>query len=136
MDLKGFEALPELDGSLTAALGSYMSSSGLCFFFPQILQATNARAPMRTLPPMPTTTPMMILLCEGVTPELPELLSLPLTLGASVALLLLEGALLVMTREMVLLPLTVMMVVRMAGASVVPSAAVLVDTTTAVVGSV
>jgi hypothetical protein len=67
---------------------------------------------MRMAPPTPTTTPMMIFFCDDVIPELPELPESPFKLGEPLAVGLLDaGALLVMTREMVLLPLTVTMVV-------------------------
>jgi hypothetical protein len=67
---------------------------------------------MRIAPPTPTTTPMMIFFCDGVIPELPETPLPPFKLGEPVAVGSLDvGALLVMTREMVLLPLTVTMVV-------------------------
>jgi len=67
---------------------------------------------MRIAPPTPTTTPMMIFFCDAVIPELPEPPLPPFKLGEPLAVGLLDAeALLVMTREMVLLPLTVTMVV-------------------------
>jgi hypothetical protein len=67
---------------------------------------------MRIAPPTPTTTPMIIFFCDGVIPELPEPPLPPFKLGEPLAVELLDAeGLLVITREMVLLPLTVTMVV-------------------------
>jgi hypothetical protein len=88
------------------------SSSVSCFFLPQILHATTARAPMRMAPPIPTTTPIMVFFCDDEMPELPEPPLPPFRPGELVEVDLLDvDALLVMTREMVLLPLTVTIVV-------------------------
>lgn len=126
--MNGFGALPLLEVSWNVLLGSYMSSSVSCFFRPQIRHATTARAPTSMAPPMLTTTPIMIFLCDGVTPEPPEPPSPPFKLGESVDVGSPDGeTLLVMTREIVLLPLTVTIVVVMrAGESVSPEGAAVV----------
>ena len=136
MDLNGFGPLPLLETSLSDLLGSYMSSSNPSFFFlPQILHATTASAPMRMAPPIPTTTPMIVFFCDGEMPELPEPLLPPFKLGELVGVESLEVvALLVMTVEMVLLPLTVMMVVVAAGSVSLVDGAVVVINTTSLVG--
>ncbi len=112
--MNGFGALPLLEVSLNVLLGSYISSSVSCFFLPQIRHATTARAPMSIAPPIPTTTPIMMFFCDDVMPELPEPPLPPFKLGESVDVGSLDGEeLLVMTREIVLLPLTMTMVVVM-----------------------
>jgi hypothetical protein len=97
---------------------------------PQILQATTANAPRRMAPPTPTTTPIMVFFCDDERPELPEPPLSPFRPGAplEVALLAEAEALLVMTREIVLLPLTVTRVVVTTGAvsSLVGAAVVVV----------
>ncbi len=115
--MNGSGALPLLEVSWNVLLGSYMSSSVSCFFLPQIRHATTAKAPISIAPPIPTTTPIMMFFCDDVMPELPEPPLPPFKLGESVDVGSLDGeALLVMTREKVLLPLTVTMVVVMRAA--------------------
>jgi len=61
-----------------------LSSSSPVFFFPQILHATYASAPMSAAPTTPTTTPMIVFFEEVLSPELPDPLLSPLTLGVLV----------------------------------------------------
>lgn len=79
-------------------------------------------------PPIPTTTPMMVFFCDDVRPEPPEPPLPPFKLGESVDVGSPDGeALLVMTREIVLLPLTMTMVdVMIATESVSPEGAAVV----------
>lgn len=82
---------------------------------------------MSIAPPIPTTTPIMMFFCDDVMPELPEPPFPPFKLGESVDVGSLDGeALLVMTREIVLLPLTVTMVVVMTATDSLEGAAVVV----------
>ena len=60
------------------------SSSSLCFFLPQILQATNPKAPRSIAPPTPTTTPMIVFFEEVLSPELLLALLSPLMPGVEV----------------------------------------------------
>jgi hypothetical protein len=79
---------------------------------------------------------MMVFFWEDERPELPEPALSPFRLGESVAVGLLEAdALLVMTRDMVLLPLTVTMVVVMTGADALEAAAVVVIKAVLLTGS-
>jgi len=95
------------------------SSSSPCFFFPQILHATYAKAPRSAAPTIPTTTPMIVFLEDVLNPELVELLFCPLTLGIPVEVTLaveVTGTteLLVRTEDMVWPLLTVVNVVTTA----------------------
>jgi hypothetical protein len=95
------------------------SSSSSFFFFPQILHATNARAPMSIAPPTPTTTPMIVFFEDELSPELLDELPAPLMSGVEVEVILavpVTGSteLLVMTDWMVWLSLMVVKVVTTA----------------------
>ena len=91
-----------------------LSSSPTFRFLPHILQATTATPPIIIAPPIPTTTPMIVRLVDGLNPELFELLSLPASPGAAVEVEVdvetATSALVVRTWLNVLLPLTVTIV--------------------------
>jgi hypothetical protein len=91
---------------------------------------------MRMAPPIPTTTPMMMFFWDDVMPELPEPAFPPFRLGEPVDVGLLEvGALLVMTFEKVLLPLTVTIVVVTSASDSAVGAAVVVIKAVLLMGS-
>jgi hypothetical protein len=95
------------------------SSSSSCFFLPQILQATNPKAPTSIAPPTPTTTPIIVFFEDELSPELLDALLSPLMPGVEVEVILavfVTGTteLLVMTDWMVLPLVTVVNVVTTA----------------------
>jgi hypothetical protein len=64
------------------------SSSSSCLFFPQILHATNAKAPMSIAPTTPTTTPIIVFFEDELSPELLDELLEPLMSGVEVDVIL------------------------------------------------
>lgn len=70
---------------------------------PHILQAVNARAPIKRAPPTPPTTPPMIFLDDELRPELPLLCDCANADGVTLALVVTE-----MTVLLVLVPVTVL----------------------------
>lgn len=110
------------------------SSSSSFFFFPQILHATNARAPMSIAPPTPTTTPMIVFFEDELSPELLDELPAPLMSGVEVEVILavpVTGSteLLVMTDWMVWLLLMVVKVVTTATVRLDVNAVVRIEVT-------